>query len=184
MVLALVTALVPARVREAERTQTQNPLVLPQAAPAAGAPKPVVPKPVAPAAGAPKPVAPKPVVHPSNALLGQRIVASARLYLGVPYLWGGTTRAGMDCSGLTSIVLRGVGKVSPRTADQQMRWTTRVSKAEARAGDLVFGVRSDGSAHHVGVYLGHNQMIDAPNAGSSVGVHDLYRDSTVFGRIP
>jgi peptidoglycan DL-endopeptidase CwlO len=120
-------------------------------------------------------------VKPSS--LGSQVVAGARAYIGVPYLYGGITRAGMDCSGLVYTVLRSLGLSPPRTADQQMRWTTRITKAGAGPGDLVFGV-TNGRAHHVGVYLGDNMMIDAPDTGSFVGVHHLYKDSTVFGRIP
>jgi cell wall-associated NlpC family hydrolase len=111
------------------------------------------------------------------------IVGTARTWIGTAYRWGGNTRSGVDCSGLTSQVFSANGKSLPRTADAQMNATTRITRDQARPGDLVFGVSPDGTAHHVGVYIGGDQQIDAPTAGSSVGVHHLYRDQTVFGRV-
>ena len=111
------------------------------------------------------------------------IVGTARTWIGTAYRWGGNTRSGVDCSGLTSQVFSANGKNLPRTADAQMNATTRITRDRARPGDLVFGVNPDGTAHHVGIYIGGGQQIDAPTAGSSVGVHQLYRDQTVFGRV-
>jgi cell wall-associated NlpC family hydrolase len=111
------------------------------------------------------------------------IVGTARTWIGTAYRWGGNTRSGVDCSGLTSQVFSANGKNLPRTADAQMNATTRITRDQARPGDLVFGVSPDGTAHHVGVYIGGGQQIDAPTPGSSVGVHQLYRDQTVFGRV-
>lgn len=129
--------------------------------------------------------APKPPVGPIAGDLGARIVTDAHLYVGVPYLWGGVTTAGMDCSGLVYRVLHDLGVTGvPRTADDQMRWTTRISRAAAQPGDLVFGVYSSGYAHHVGIVVGDGLMIDAPDVGQTVGVHAFYADSTVFGRVP
>jgi cell wall-associated NlpC family hydrolase len=111
------------------------------------------------------------------------VVGTARTWIGTAYEWGGTTRSGVDCSGLTSQVFSANGTRLPRTADAQMNATTRITRDQARPGDLVFGVSADGTAHHVGIYLGGGQQIDAPDAGETVGVHRLYRDQTVFGRV-
>jgi cell wall-associated NlpC family hydrolase len=111
------------------------------------------------------------------------VVGTARTWIGTAYEWGGNTRSGVDCSGLTSQVFSANGTSLPRTADAQMNASKRISRDQARPGDLVFGVNSDGTAHHVGIYLGNGQQIDAPEAGETVGVHKLYRDQTVFGRV-
>lgn len=110
------------------------------------------------------------------------LVSTAKGWIGAPYEWGGTSKSGVDCSGLVQSVLRAQGVSAPRTAAAQSKWTERISKSEAKAGDLVFG--TSGGVHHVGIYLGNNQMIDAPTEGESVGVHHLYSDMTLFGRIP
>lgn len=111
------------------------------------------------------------------------VVGTARTWIGTAYRWGGNTRSGVDCSGLTSQVFSANGTSLPRTADAQMNASTRITRDQARPGDLVFGVSPGGTAHHVGIYIGGGQQIDAPDAGSSVGVHRLYRDQTVFGRV-
>ncbi len=113
---------------------------------------------------------------------GPEIVAYARTFIGVPYVYGGTTRAGIDCSGLVQQVLRHAGADPPRTAAAQAAWAVRIPPSRARPGDLVFGV--DGGIHHVGIYLGNDKMIDAPQPGTTVGVHTLYKDSTLFERVP
>ncbi|MEU7814072.1 C40 family peptidase [Pseudonocardia sp. NPDC049154] len=117
---------------------------------------------------------------PTDASMGQRIIATARLYFGVPYVWGGTSRAGLDCSGLTYLVLRAHGYNPPRTAATQANWTTRISAAQARPGDLVF---ENYPATHVGIYIGNGRMIDAATFGTVVGERAV-RAGMYFGRLP
>jgi cell wall-associated NlpC family hydrolase len=121
-------------------------------------------------------------VHTAVASRAQAVVNTARTWIGVPYRLGGNTRSGVDCSGLTQQVFRSNGVSLPRTADQQMHASRRITKTQALPGDLVFGV-TNGVAHHVGIVIGPGTMIDSPTAGSTVGIHKFYRDDTVFGRV-
>lgn len=90
-------------------------------------------------------------------------VALAQTYLGVPYVWGGSTPSGFDCSGLTSFVYARLGLHIPRTASAQQRFLTPTTSPVP--GDLVFlGV----PAYHVGIYAGDGYMIDAPHPGAFV----------------
>ncbi len=105
---------------------------------------------------------------------GASVLADARRYLGVPYLWGGTTMKGVDCSGLTQDVYRDAGVSLPRTTYDQVKVGTAVPNiASAQPGDLVFyggnGYDgSPGSPGHVGIYAGNGKMIDAPHKGTTV----------------
>jgi cell wall-associated NlpC family hydrolase len=112
--------------------------------------------------------------------LGARLVVAARLFIGVPYLYGGEDANGMDCSGLVYAALRRLGVTPPRVAADQARWGRPVTQAEARPGDLVF----DGiPATHVGIYVGSGRMIDAPRTGLAVDERPVHSGS-YFRRIP
>ncbi len=91
---------------------------------------------------------------------------------GTPYVWGGTTPAGFDCSGLVQYVYGQSGINLPRTSQEQANAGTPVSSlAAAQPGDLLFFAGSDGTAAspgHVGIYVGNGQMIDAPYTGTVV----------------
>lgn len=116
---------------------------------------------------------PPPPPSPSPGL-GAQVVSNAREFLGVPYLYGGESASGMDCSGLVFNVLRGLGLDPPRVAADQATWsqTVPVSEADARAGDLVF---YDRPASHVGIYAGDGQMVASSRAGTLVSVRPVYR---------
>ena len=110
-------------------------------------------------------------VTPSVAALkgtsGSSIVATAKKYIGVPYLWGGVTPGGFDCSGFVQYVYKLHGIQLPRTSSQQYQTGKSVSKANLQPGDLVFFATSFGSVNHLGIYIGNNQFI---HSGSSTGV--------------
>ncbi|WP_308470035.1 C40 family peptidase [Kineococcus rubinsiae] len=110
------------------------------------------------------------------------VLAIADQYVGVPYVWGGTTPAGFDCSGYTGFVFRQLGVALPRTANAQMLATPRVSPAEARPGDLVFFLSSSGRAYHNGIYAGDGYMYDSPRAGKSVSKRKIWSAAVVYHR--
>lgn len=92
----------------------------------------------------------------------QAILSMAKSYTGVPYLWGGTTPSGFDCSGFTQYVLNKNGINLPRTSSQQYQVGTAVNFNSLIPGDLVFFNFNSGSVvSHVGIYLGDGQFISA-----------------------
>jgi cell wall-associated NlpC family hydrolase len=113
---------------------------------------------------------------------GSDAVSLARSFTGVPYRWGGTDPStGLDCSGLTQLVFRRLGVQLPRVAaDQSKAGTPVASVADAQPGDLVF---FGTPAHHVGIYAGNGQMVDAPHTGSTVGVHKLWGRPSAIRRV-
>lgn len=92
----------------------------------------------------------------------------------IPYVFGGESLSGMDCSGLTHYVYKNVmGRDIGRTASAQSNNVNVKSVSAAQPGDLLFwGGR--GSAYHVGIYIGNNQFIDAPVPGRTVAVETIY----------
>jgi hypothetical protein len=105
--------------------------------------------------------------------LRDSIVKSARSYVGVPYAWGGNSRRGIDCSGLTQAVYNLNGLSIPRTSGEQYNQGGVVSKENLRPGDLVFFATSGGRVSHVGVYAGNNSFVHAPSKGKTVTVTSL-----------
>lgn len=98
----------------------------------------------------------------SHSAKTQAILATAKSYSGVPYLWGGTTPSGFDCSGFTQYVFMKNGITLPRTSSQQYQVGTAVSFNSLIPGDLVFFNFNSGSVvSHVGIYLGDGQFISA-----------------------
>ena len=106
---------------------------------------------------------------------GRVLATAAKRFLGLPYLWGGTSGFGFDCSGLTHAVYRRFGIRIPRDADAQAAHGTPVSIAELRPGDLVFfaGPGGTGTVHHVAMFVGSGRVIEAPRTGSTVRIVPL-----------
>jgi cell wall-associated NlpC family hydrolase len=109
------------------------------------------------------------------------LIANVQQFLGVPYVWGGTTPSGFDCSGLIYYAANLSGISLPRTSQAQSTVGSYVSVSDLQAGDLVFwgGV---GSAYHVGIYIGNGQYIHAPQPGQSVTVQSVQYFRPDFGR--
>lgn len=103
---------------------------------------------------------------------GQAIVDEAMKYLGVPYVWGGTTPSGFDCSGLVQYVCRSLGIDVTRTTYTQINDGVAVTRSELAPGDLVF-FASNGDVHHVGIYIGNDEFIHAPRTGDVVKISSL-----------
>ena len=96
------------------------------------------------------------------------VVGIAQRYLGVPYVWGGASPSGFDCSGLAMYCYAQVGISLPHNAAMQYASITHVAHGSEQPGDLVFFGYSAGGIHHVGIYVGGGSMIDAPYTGAVV----------------
>ena len=119
-----------------------------------------------------------PVVSHGSNYINRTVISESMQYLGVPYVFGGTTPNGFDCSGYVQYVFAHAGVSLPRTADVQYECGTPVSSGELMPGDLVFFSTYDAGASHVGIYLGDRQFI---NASSSRGVSVASLDSSYWG---
>lgn len=105
------------------------------------------------------------------------IVNIARTLLGIPYVYGGSTPSGFDCSGFTMYVFGQAGISIPRTASAQQAAATPVSNPQP--GDLVF---FGSPAWHVGIYVGNGMMIDSPKPGKSTSVRPVFSGVSGYGR--
>lgn len=100
------------------------------------------------------------------------VVNEAKRFLGLRYIWSGTSAYGFDCSGILYAIMRTHGVLIPRDSFYQATKGTWVSKANLRSGDFVFfaGNNGTGKVYHVGLYLGNGMMLHAPNASSVVKI--------------
>ena len=107
------------------------------------------------------------------------VVGIAMQYLGTPYVWGGSSPSGFDCSGFTMYVFSRVGVSIPRTVSTQYGAGVAVSRSELQPGDLVFF----NGLGHVGIYVGGNQFIHSPHTGDVVKISAMtgYYDSGYVG---
>lgn len=113
---------------------------------------------------------------PASAV-GNAIVEIAARYIGVPYVSGGTTPDGFDCSGYTSYVFAQVGIDLPRTSAEQRHAGTVVSRADAQPGDLIW------SPGHISIYAGDGMQLDAPRPGKTIQLRSIWQSSPVFIRV-
>ena len=111
----------------------------------------------------------------TGSVTGTDIVTSAQKYLGVPYVFGGTSSSGMDCSGLVQKVYADMGISVPRLVSGQMKIGTEVgSLADAKPGDLIV----TGGGEHILIYAGNHKVIHAPYEGRTVCQVEAYMDDS------
>ena len=120
-----------------------------------------------------------------------RMIREAEKYLGVPYVWGGYSPSGFDCSGFVSYVINHCGNgwnLGRQTAEGLRNSCTFVSPGDAKPGDLIFfqGTYSTPGASHVGIYVGNNMMIHCgdPIHYSNIGTAYWQQHFMCFGRLP
>lgn len=120
-----------------------------------------------PSTGIVSPPVSVPIANPG---VGHPQAASIALhYLGVPYVWGGSTPSGFDCSGLVMYVYAQLGISLPHYTVAQWNATLPISSSQMQPGDLVFFYGLD----HVGIYIGNGQFVDAPHTGAVVRINSL-----------
>lgn len=114
-------------------------------------------------------VRPEDVASRGSFEAGNRVVALAKKFLGTPYVYGGSSPSGFDCSGFTSYIYKQLGYNINRTAHDQLANGVAVSKSELKPGDIVMFKRAGASyVHHVGIYVGDGMMIHSPQTGDVV----------------
>lgn len=103
----------------------------------------------------------------SGGAVVRRILRAAYSVMGTPYVFGGTTPYGFDCSGFTQYAFARAGVSIPRMADSQFYYGQQISMSDLRPGDLVFYTTYEPGASHCGIYVGNGNFI---HAGTSTGV--------------
>jgi gamma-D-glutamyl-L-lysine dipeptidyl-peptidase len=118
-------------------------------------------------------------VVPAPGAVAEQVIALSARYLGAPYLWGGKSLWGIDCSGLTQMVFAMAGIQLPRDAQDQAKLGKEVAFAERSAGDLAFFENASGKVHHVGIILPDGNIRHASGV-----VHDAtLTEQGIIGKI-
>jgi peptidoglycan endopeptidase LytE len=106
--------------------------------------------------------------HDASESLGQQISDYAHQFINDPYVWGGMSPAGFDCSGFTKYVFNHFGMALPRTASGQTAQGSYVKESNLQSGDLVFFDTDGSGISHVGIYIGNGQFISAASVNVCV----------------
>lgn len=106
--------------------------------------------------------------------LRQNLVATALMYLGTQYRWGGKTPMGIDCSGLTSMAYMINGVMLPRDSQDQMNFMRKLQRRESKSGDLLF------FPGHVGMYIGEDKFVHATGSENIVKISSLNSSSKLY----
>jgi len=112
-----------------------------------------------------------------------KLIARAKQFIGTPYKWGGSGPLGFDCSGFTQYLYRELGIDLPRVSSQQAASGPRISLDKLRPGDLVAWDNSsrNNGADHIAIYIGNNQVIQAPKPGDSVKISTIWDSGHAWG---
>jgi len=109
-----------------------------------------------------------------SARLGDEVALRALALVGKPYRYGGADLDGFDCSGLVYFIYQQLNVEVPRTAQDQHREAARVPRQDLEPGDLVFfRLRARGAISHVGIYVGENRFVHAPQSGKRIELRAL-----------
>lgn len=112
-----------------------------------------------------------------QAVAGNAVLEIAARYVGVPYVAGGASPDGFDCSGFVSYVYAQLGISLPRSSGAYYSVGVQVSRADALPGDIIV------SPGHVGIYAGENYQIDAPRPGKTVQFREIWQSNPIFVRV-
>jgi len=112
-----------------------------------------------------------------QSVAGNAVLEVAARYVGTPYVSGGSTPDGFDCSGFVSYVYAQLGVSLPRTTTGIKSVTTVISRDEAQPGDLIW------SPGHISIYAGGNDQIDSPRPGKTIQFRAIWQSSPVFLRV-
>jgi len=106
---------------------------------------------------------------------GKDIVKAGEKFLGLPYLWGGMSSFGYDCSGFSYSMCKANGYVIPRDAHDQACYGVEIKLDQIQPGDLLFFAYEEGKGtiHHVGIYYGNGNLLHSPKTGKSVEIISL-----------
>jgi len=112
-----------------------------------------------------------------QSVAGNAVLEVAARYVGVPYVSGGTTPDGFDCSGFVSYVYAQLGISLPRTSSAIKAAGTVISASEAQPGDLIW------SPGHISIYAGGDQQIDSPRPGKTIQFRSIWQSNPTFIRV-